>query len=101
MADATRGDLVQIHRIVLQPDERPDSLPSSTKSVPYECWIKGFLIDEEANKGESVRVETFIGREVSGTLYRVNPKYEHNFGRPQKEILPIGNEIRRHLQKRK
>ena len=99
MADAKRGELVQIHKIILEPDQRPDGLPSSTKSVPYECWIKGFLIDEEANIGDDVKIETFIGRKISGTLYQANPTYDHNFGEPQKELLSIGTEVKKALEK--
>lgn len=94
MADAKRDDLVQIHKIILEPDQRPDNLPARTKSVPYECWIKGFLVDENANIGDEVTIQTFIGREISGILYQVNPVYDHNFGEPQKELLSIGNEVR-------
>ena len=99
MPDAKKGDLVQIHRIVLEPDQRSDTLPACTKSVPYECWIKGFLVDEEANLRDSVKIETFIGRELSGSLFEVNPVYEHNFGKPLKELLPIGNELTKQMRK--
>jgi hypothetical protein len=101
MSDAKRGDLVRIHRIILGPDHRPDNLPISTKSVPYECWIKGFLLDEDAKIGSEVRIKTFIEREISGTLHQVNPIYDHNFGQPQKEILTIGNEVKQQLRKRR
>jgi len=97
MANARRGDLVQIHKIILEPDQRPDSLPSCTKSVPFECWIKGFLIDENANLGDEVRIETFIGREISGTLCQVNPVYDHDFGVPQEALLSIGKEAKKIL----
>ena len=99
MPDAQKGDLVQIHRIILEPDQRPANLPSSTRSVPYECWIKGFLIDDRADLGNIVRIQTLIGREISGTLCQVNPTYDHNFGTPQKELLSIGDEARRQLEK--
>ena len=95
MADAKKGDLVQIHKLILKPDQRPDSLPDSTKSVPYECWIKGFLLNNQATVGEEVQVETFIGREISGTLVSVQPVYDHSFGLPQKELLSIGRELRK------
>ncbi len=95
MADAKKGDLVQIHKIILKPDQRPDSLPESTKSVPYECWIKGFLLNSEAQIGQEVQVETLIGREISGTLVSVNPAYDHSFGRPQTELLSIGRELKK------
>lgn len=97
MTDAKRGDLVKIHQIILEPDQRPDTLPACTKAVPYEGWIKGFLMDERANIGNQVRIETFIGREISGTLYEVNPVYDHNFGIAQKELLLIGKEARNRL----
>lgn len=99
MADAKRGDLVEIHKAILKPDQRPDTLPSSTKLVPYEGWIKGFLMDENANIGDEVKIETFIGREISGILTRVNPIYDHHFGTPQKELLSVGDEARDHLEK--
>ena len=99
MPDAHKGDLVQIHQVILEPDQRPENLPSSTRSVPYECWIKGFLLDDRADLGNIVRIETLIGREISGTLCQVNPTYDHNFGAPQKELLSIGGEARRQLER--
>lgn len=95
MADAKKGDLVQIHKIILKPDQRPDSLPESTKFVPYECWIKGFLLNSQAMTGEEVQIETFIGREISGILVSVNPAYDHSFGLPQMELLSVGRELKK------
>jgi hypothetical protein len=95
MANARKGDLVQIHRVVLEPDQRPDTLPECTKTVPYEGWTKGFLTSEEAAIGDEVSIETFIGREILGTLVSINPAYDHSFGKPQKELLSIGRELRR------
>jgi hypothetical protein len=99
MPDARKGDLVQIHKIVLEPNQRPETLPESTKSVPYVCWIKGFLLNKEAIVGDEVQIETFIGREISGTLVSVNPTYDHSFGLPQKELVTIGRELRRRIGK--
>jgi hypothetical protein len=99
MFDAQKGDLVYIHQIILEPHQRPANLPSSTRSVPYECWIKGFLINDGADLGNIVRIETLIGREISGSLCQVNPTYDHNFGTPQKELLSIGDEAIRQLEK--
>jgi hypothetical protein len=59
--------------------------------------VKGFLLNESANFGDEVNIETFIGREISGVLAQVNPIYDHHFGVPQKEIIYIGNESRRRL----
>ena len=99
MLDAKKGDLVKIHKIILEPDERTGNLPSSTKSVPYECWIKGFLLDKNAKLGNEVKIETLIGREISGTLFEVNPTYNHDFGESPKEILSVGNEVKHLLKK--
>lgn len=99
MPDARKGDLVQIHKIVLEPNQRPETLPECTKSVPYECWIKGFLLNKEAIVGDEVQIETFIGREISGTLVSVNPTYDHSFGLPQKELVTIGRDLRRRIGK--
>ncbi len=99
MSDAKKGDLVQIHKIILEPEQRSDNLPSCTKSTPYECWIKGFLIDEAANIGDEARIKTFIGREISGILCQVRPIYDHRFGEPQEELLSIGDEVRKQLEK--
>ena len=97
MPDAKRGDFIQIHKVILKPGQRPDTLPECTRSVVYEGWVKGFLISESANVGDEVKIETFIGREISGVLAQVNPTYDHNFGIPQKELVYIGNESRRRL----
>lgn len=95
MVDTKKGNLVLIHKTVLKQDERPDTLPVCTKAVPYECWIKGFLLNSQATVGDEVRIETFIGREISGTLVSVHPAYDHSFGKPQKELLSIGRELRK------
>ncbi len=95
---AIKGDLVQIHKVILTPEQRPKELPESTKTVPYEGWIKGFLLDNEAIIGDTVRIETFIGRQLSGVLVEVNPEYRHNFGRPRPELLSIGRETTKHLE---
>lgn len=96
---ATKGDLVQIHKVVLTPEQRPETLPESTKAVPYEAWIKGFLLNAEARVGDTVRIETFSGRKLSGTLEAVNPMYEHNFGKPRPELLRVGTEVKKRIKR--
>lgn len=95
--DARKGDWVQIHRIVLKPEERSPHLPEDTKKVPLEVWQKGF-ITHDAYIGDEVEIETVIGRRVKGKLVRVNPVYEHNFGKPVQELLTIGMELRKLLE---
>ncbi|MCS7232728.1 MAG: 2-amino-4-oxopentanoate thiolase subunit OrtA [Synergistetes bacterium] len=94
---AKRGDFVQIQVKILEPGERAPNLPEDTKRVPFEMRVKGFLIEEEAKLGSSVKIRTFSGREISGTLVAINPVYEHNFGEPVPELLNIGEELRKIL----
>jgi len=89
---ARKGDLVQIHLTIFAPEDRPANLPEAARKVPYEGWIKGYLLDEEAEIGQPVRIESFIGRELTGTLANVNPTYDHNFGAPQPVFNAVGTE---------
>ena len=99
--NAQRGDLVQIHKVILTPEQRPENIPESTKAVPYEAWIKGFLLDKQARIGDIVKIETFVGREVSGNLTEVNPIYSHNFGKPQPALLTLGMEVKKRIKREK
>ncbi len=89
---AQKGDLVQVHFVILEPGDRAENLPETTRSVPYEGWVKGYLLEEQAEIGQVVRIESFIGRELKGTLSDINPIYDHNFGEPQPELNFIGKE---------
>jgi hypothetical protein len=95
--DAKKGDWVRIHNIVLKPEERSPHLPEDTQKVPLEMWDKGFLLNDEANIGDEVEVETYIGRKAKGTLVEVNPYWKHNFGKVVPELLFIGRQLRNML----
>lgn len=97
--DAKRGDWVRIHNIVLKVGERASNIPEDTQSVPLEMWDKGFLVNEAANIGDEVTVETYIGRKVEGKLIEVDPYWEHNFGKGVQELLYIGRQAREILRK--
>ncbi len=92
--DAKRGDWVRIHKTILEVGQRATTIPEDTQNVPLEMWDKGFLINENANIGDLVKVETYIGREIEGTLIEVNPFYKHDFGRAVPELLYIGRQAR-------
>lgn len=92
--DAKAGDWVRIYKIVLEPGERASNIPEDTRDVPLEMWDKGFLMDKEANIGDTVRVESYIGREVEGKMVEVNPYWEHDYGRAVPELLYIGRQAR-------
>ncbi|MCR2042871.1 2-amino-4-oxopentanoate thiolase subunit OrtA [Anaerosalibacter massiliensis] len=96
--DAKKGSWVRIHNIVLKPEDRSPNLPEDTKKVPLEMWDKGFLLNEFANIGDIVEVETYIGRKVEGKLVEINPYYEHDFGKCVPELLYIGRQLRGYLE---
>jgi len=93
-----KGDWVQIHVIVLKPEERTGKIPEDTRSVPFELWVKGFL-HSDANIGDVVEIATLTGRKVCGELIEVNPKYTYGFGEEYvPELLKIGVQLRNILK---
>lgn len=96
--DAKKGDWVRIHNTVLEPGDRSPNLPKDTQEVPLEMWVKGFLLNEEANIGDEVEVETYIGRKTKGTLIEVNPYWKHDFGKVVPELFYIGKQLRDMLE---
>ena len=88
-----KGEWVQIHQIVLNPEERPNHLPEDTKKVPLELWVKGFL-NQDSNIGNEVEITTITGRELKGKLVDVNPDYKYGFGEFVPELLKIGIQLR-------
>jgi len=84
----SKNTWVQIHKIVLKPEERPATLPEETRKVPLELWVKGYLLTE-ANLGDKVSVRTITGRLECGTLVQINPCYLHTYGAFVPEILKI------------
>jgi len=91
MDKVTAGTWVEIEQVILTPEERAPSLPEETKQVPYMLNVSGFLLDDGV-LGATVRIRTLIGREMEGTLKRVNPCYQHSFGEVVPELLTIGLE---------
>ena len=90
---AKKGDWVQIHNIVLKPEERSSALHEDTKKHPLEMWVKGYL-QADAKIGDEVEVITRTGRHAVGTLVNEAPYYEHNFGYLIPEVLKIGAMVR-------
>lgn len=88
-----KSEWVQIHQIVLNPEERSNHLPEDTKKVPLELWVKGFL-KQDSNMGDEVEITTLTGRTVKGTLVDVNPSYKYGFGEFVPELLQVGIQLR-------
>jgi hypothetical protein len=89
-----KGEWVQIHNIILKPEERTAKIPEDTKKVPLERWVKGFL-NSDAKMGDVVEVTTRVGRIVEGTLVEVNPTYDYGFGDIYiPELLKISRQVK-------
>ncbi len=94
MSKIAQGTWVEIQQIVLRPEERATNLPDDTRQTPYVLRVSGFLIDE-AELGQTARIRTIIGRELTGELKTINPSYNHSFGTLVPELLTIGTEAER------
>jgi len=88
-----KGALVEIEQVILTPKERAPQVPSDTKKVPLIMRARGMLTGDAAI-GEEVTVETTTGRLLTGRLIEENPAYDHGFGPPIPELVPIGRETR-------
>jgi hypothetical protein len=94
MAEAiAAGTWVEIHRVVLRPDERAAHIPEDTRAVPLEMRVKGFLVDPAA-LGAEAEIVTAAGRRLRGTVTAANPAYAHGFGAPVPELSTIGQKLR-------
>jgi hypothetical protein len=91
MAKIAQGTWVEIEQVVLTPEQRVQTLPQETRSVPYLLRVSGFLL-QDAEIGQDAQVKTIIGRTLSGKLKTVNPGYSHSFGETIAELLPIGTD---------
>ena len=91
---AVKGDWVQVHIVVLQPEQRAHGIPDDTHGVPLEMWVKGTLLDGKADLGDTVSVLTRTKRTVSGTMCAVNPSFSHSFGDFVPELLTIDETVR-------
>lgn len=91
---AKKGDWVRIHKVVLLAAERTAKLPDDTKKVDFEMWVKGALMNETAEIGDTVQVETAVGRIEEGTLIEVGPYYTHSYGKFVPEIIEIDKKLR-------
>lgn len=93
MCAAKKGDWVQIHQIVLKPEERAPQVPEDTRQVPLQLWVKGYAM-HDAETGQTVEIETVTGRRVTGSLLAVNPKYTHDFGDFVPELLAVDRQLK-------
>lgn len=100
MASAKQGDWVQIYGVILPAGERAPQVPAETQRVPLEMRVRGFLLEAQAEMGDTVKIRTMIGRVLSGKLVAVNPGYGIDYGQPVPELLTIGQELRQIMEER-
>lgn len=91
---AKKGTWVQIHSIILQPEERTGKIPEDTQKVPLEMWVKGYL-NEDAQIGDDVSISTVTKRVQQGILVEICPTYNYGFGSTfVPELLEIDSQLR-------
>ena len=90
-----KGDWVRIHNIVLRAEDRTAKIPEDTQKCDLEMWVKGSLIEDEAQVGDIVTVETATGRKEKGVLLEENPHYTHSYGDFVPEIIEIDKRLRK------
>ncbi len=89
-----KGSWVEIYKVEIEPKDRSPNIPDDTKKVPLELKVKGFLLSD-AKIGDTVEIETYAGRKLSGKLILSNPPYTHKFGQPIPELMTIGLEAKK------
>lgn len=92
-----KGDWVEVHSTILQPNQRSKDVPLDTSLVPLESWVRGWA-QNDAQYGQEITVETPSGRKVKGILVAENPGYGHTYGPTVPELSSIGKEVRKILK---
>ncbi|MBD8048637.1 MAG: 2-amino-4-ketopentanoate thiolase [Clostridium argentinense] len=91
-----KGTYVEVVSEVLSVEDRAKSIPEDTKNTPLRMWVRGHVL-EDCELGDEVKIETSIGRIVTGVVEVVEPYYNHNFGRHVEEISYIGKQAKKIL----
>jgi len=94
---ALKGAWVEIENILLDIGQRAPQVPEDTLKTPLVMWIRGFLMNEKAEKGDTVTIKTLSGRMPQGTLVDISPRFEHDFGCPQTVLIETGMAVRQEL----
>ena len=93
---ATKGQWVQIHDIVLESKERAPQTPEDTQALPLEMWVKGH-ITTDAELNSRCTIVTPTGRSVEGVLVEIEPGYSHSFGKYVPELDEVRRQVREML----
>lgn len=93
-----KGAWIEIENTILEPGERATNLPECTKKTPLKMWVRGFLVNKEAEMNDEVEIMTLASRKVSGKLVESNPRHLHNYGDTVIELIQIGEELKVELR---
>lgn len=91
-----KGQFVEISWVALEPAGRAEHIPESTKKVPLVTRAKGFALENSSGDTE-ISIVTLAGRVLRGKVCDSAPRYSHDFGKPQPELLRIGPALRKEL----
>lgn len=86
--EAKIGDWVQIEEVVLKAGSRAPQVPEDTQKCDLKMWVKG-IADSEGKIGDEIEITTVTGRKTRGLLQEINPRYIHDYGDFQPELLKI------------
>jgi len=91
-----KNSYVEIHKVIFKAEDRTARIPEETKKVPYEMFVKGFLIND-SSIGDLVTVKTITGRLVEGELQKENPTFKLGYGDFVPQIMKIKQILREEL----
>lgn len=77
-----------VEEIVLPAGHRAPQVPEDTQKCDLKLWVKGIL-QEDGKIGDEVEIKTVTGRIAKGTLCEINPRYVHDYGDFQPELLHV------------
>ena len=93
---ASKGQWVQIHDVVLKSSERAPQTPEDTRALPLEMWVKGYIVSD-AELNSRCTVITPSGRSVEGVLVDIEPGYSHSYGEYVPELDTVRRQVREML----
>ena len=97
MSNAKKGDWVQVENTVLKAGHRASQVPEDTQKCDLKLWVKG-IAQHEAAIGEPMEIVTVTGRKANGTLADISPRYIHDYGDFQPELLEIELQLKRLME---
>jgi len=97
MNNAKKGDWVQIENIVLKAGHRAPPVPEDTQNCDLKLWVKGIAM-HDGNIGDEMNITTVTGRKASGKLVDINPRYTHDYGDFQPELLKVELQLKKIME---